>query len=170
MISGRMAKRFAIGAGLALAAAGASLAQTTEAVTADEIEAAMSAAGLNPSMTSDVATGAPVARGQAGEVTFWVRAFDCSGAPSACETLMFFANFELGRSLTANDFRVINSYNESQVFGRAYVIEGEAQVGVDYVIELGGGVTKAHLDRNIGRWADVVSAFMDKFRAGQGQS
>ena len=141
-------------------------AQTIEAVDAEQLEAALADAGLNPTMMSDSASGAPVAYGSLGDFTFFVRALGCSGDPMACENLMFFANFELNREVSAGDYRTVNSFNDSQVFGRAYVLERQSQVGVDYVIELGGGVTEAHLAENIGRWADVVSAFVDSFREG----
>lgn len=144
--------------------------QTIDRVTAEELAAALSAAGLNPTLMEDATTGAPVASGRAGEFTFFVRALSCSGAPAACENLMFFANFELGRAPTAKDFRVINKFNDSQVFGRAYVLENQSQVGVDYVIELGGGVSEDHLAENISRWADVISAFVSKFKEGHSTS
>ena len=141
-------------------------AQTVDSVTADRLESVLESAGLGPTMTEDAASGAPVANASVGEVQFWVRALDCSGAPAACENLVFFANFDLGRSVTATDYRVINHFNDSQVFGRAYIIEKQNQVGVDYVIELGGGVTEQHLTNNISRWADVVAAFVEKFSSG----
>lgn len=159
-----------LGVCFAFAVSGASLAQTIDSVDADQLEAALSDAGLNPTMMSDEATGTPVAHGAAGDFSFFVRALSCSGEPAACENLVFFANFELGRGATPKDFRIVNSFNDSQVFGRAYVLERQAQVGVDYVIELGGGVTPAHLAENIGRWADVISAFVDKFREGHSSS
>ncbi|GJL96039.1 MAG: hypothetical protein DHS20C05_24440 [Hyphococcus sp.] len=141
-------------------------AQTIEAVTADQLEAALEAAGLNPSMMEDAASGAPVAQGKAGEFSFYVRAMNCSGEPQACEDLVFFANFDLNRAATTKDYRVLNSFNESQVFGRAYLIEANNEVGIDYVVELGGGVTSDHLAQNIGRWADVITAFVAKFQEG----
>lgn len=161
---------FGLAAGSAiagLAMAGAASAQSIETVTADEIEAALTEAGLGPvQMLADAATGNPVANGKAGEYTFFVRALDCSGEPAACETLVFFANFDLGRPATANDLRIADNFRDGQVFGRAYVIEDRNQVGVDYVIELGGGVSKKHLSQNISRWADVIGAFVESFRAG----
>lgn len=157
-------------AALAISIDASASAQLTSAVTADELEQALADADMNPSMLSDQSNGAPVASGEAGEFKFWVRALDCAGTPPSCRTLMFFANFNLGRQVTAKDYLVINSFNEGQVFGRAYLIEGGGQVGVDYVIELDGGVAKDHLAKNIGRWRDVVGAFVDKFREGQARS
>ena len=58
---------------------------------------------------------------------------------------MFFANFnlgqktQLGRGLAASP----TDFKDRNVFGRAYVLEKfKIEVGVDYVIELGGGVTE----------------------------
>lgn len=164
-----LAAALAVG-GLAFAAPTAASAQMKSAVTASELAAILTEAGLSPTMTEDAATGAPAAAGKLGEIIFWVRALDCTGAPLACENLMFFANFGLGRSVTPKDYVVINSYNDSKVFGRAYVIEAQSEIGVDYVIELGGGVSKDHITQNISRWADVVSAFIDSFRAGHESS
>ncbi|MEM8934861.1 MAG: YbjN domain-containing protein [Pseudomonadota bacterium] len=143
---------------------------TFDSVTADELEAALAEAGLGPVMMEDEMTGAPVASGEAGSFRFFVRSLSCSGTPAACSELIFFANFDLGRAITDEDYRVINGFNDSQVFGRAYIIEAQDQVGVDYVIELGGGVTADHLAENIGRWADVIGAFVDDFRKGHAGS
>ena len=146
---------------------GAAQAQTLGAVTADQLEEALTAAGLDPSMMEDQATGAPVAQGKAGQFGFYVRALSCSGSPKSCETLVFFANFELGREAAPSDYRIVNGFNDSQVFGRAYVLEGTQEVGVDYVIELNGGVSEEHLSQNISRWADVIAAFVSKFQEGE---
>lgn len=149
-----------------LAATGVGAAQNIDAVTAEELEAALAAAGFAPTELSDAATGDPVFHVTAGEFTFVVRALSCSGRPRACQDLMFFANFDLGRPATADDFRVVDDFRDGQVFGRAYVLEEKAQVGVDYVIELGGGVSPDHLAQNISRWADVMTAFVEDFREG----
>jgi len=141
-------------------------AETMDALTADELESVLTDAGLSPSMTENAASGTPVANGSVGEIQFWVRAMDCSGSPAACENLVFFANFDLGRPVSATDYRVVNNFNDSQVFGRAYILEKQNQVGVDYVVDLGGGVTQAHLTNNISRWADVIAAFIEKFSQG----
>lgn len=165
----RIITRIAVVAVVSIWTAGAS-AQTIEAVGADRLEAVLNAAGLNPMMMEDAATGTPVASGTAGEFAFFVRALSCSGEPPVCENLVFFANFDLGRAATERDFRIVNNFNDSQVFGRAYVLESQNQVGVDYVIELGGGVTEDHLAQNVSRWADVIAAFVNKFREGHASS
>ena len=145
-------------------------AENKSAVTAAELEQILSGAGLGVTVIEDAQTRAPVARVEAGGVQYWVRALDCKGSPMACSTLVFFANFELGRPAAATDYEVINRFNDSQVFGRAYLIPGRNQVGVDYVIELDGGVSMDNITRNISRWADVINAFIGHFSEGQRSS
>lgn len=145
-------------------------AQMIDSITGDDLEEVLRAANMGPSSMVDESSGAPVLTGQAGEFKFYVRALNCAGTPKACENLVFFANFELGRPAAASDYRIVNKFNESQVFGRSYVIGGTNEVGVDYVIELSGGVTKGHLEDNIARWADVISAFVSKFQEGASTS
>lgn len=159
-------KRFVIAAAMLLApvlmAAPAS-AQTKAALTGEELSAVLSAAGLQADVIEDAKTGAPVATAQAGSIQFWVRALDCAGAPKACSTLMFFANFELGRDAGPADYQAVNAFNDRQVFGRAYLLPAKNLVGVDYVMELQGGVSPDHISKNIARWADVIDAFIAHF-------
>ena len=153
---------------MACPAAAQSSGGAINALSGDEIEQVLLAAGMAPTMLEDVNTGAPVASASSGDVSFAVRALDCAG--EKCSTLVFFANFELGRPMTESDYKIVNRFNDGQVFGRAYVLDEAAAVGVDYVIELDGGVSKDHISNNISKWADVVSAFIEHFRAGSADS
>lgn len=141
-------------------------AQMKSAVTAAELEAILKSAGLAVEVIEDASTRAPVAHVTAGGVQYWIRALDCSGSPMACSTLLFFANFDLGRAAAAGDYEVVNRFNDSQLFGRAYLIPGRNQVGVDYVVELDGGVSMDNIARNVSRWADVINAFIGHFSGG----
>lgn len=146
------------------------LAQSKSALTGAELGAVLSAAGLQSEVTEDAQTRAPVAAAQAGSITFWVRALDCAGTPKACSTLMFFANFDLGREAAPADYQKVNAFNDRQVFGRAYVLPKRNEIGVDYVIELDGGVSPDHISKNIGRWVDVIDAFIGHFSAEEAAS
>lgn len=145
-------------------------AQMKSAVTAAELQSILADAGMSVTMIEDAQTGSPVATAQSGAVQFWVRALDCAGAPKSCSTLMFFANFELGRAATPADYQAVNGFNDRQVFGRAYLIPGRNQVGVDYVVELDGGVAPGNISGNVARWVDVIGAFIDHFSAGAATS
>jgi hypothetical protein len=150
----------------AFAATAPALAETKSALTPDEVMSILTEAGLSPQLSSDVATNAPVYLGRAGDINFVVRALNCSGAPAACENLLFLANFDLGRPVTAEDYVVINRYNDSQLFGRAYVLANTNQVGVEYVLEMGGGVSTDHIMQNVSRWANIIAAFLGNFQRG----
>lgn len=168
---------WALGAGLAIAAAAGAPAIAQEAaqgtaqemrtaLTGEEMRAMLQAAGLPAEMRADGASGNPVVMARSGSVTFLARGLDCSGAPAACVKYVFLANFNLGRTPTQDDWRTINSFNDTEVFGRAYVLENAGQVGVDFVLSLDGGVSEAHLASGVAQWTKVVDAFVSKFAGG----
>ena len=143
-------------------AAAEDLRPVKETMTAADIERALGEAGLNPTMSVDGNTGAPVATGSTDGVIFIVRAVDCEGEPQRCGQLVLFANFELRREANDEDFRVVNSFNDGNKNGRAYVLEGSDQIGVDYVIDLTGGVTGEHISNRLGRWPGIISTFREQ--------
>lgn len=164
-------RQLAFGAAILLSAAFApAQAQSRSALTGDELGAVLSAAGLEADIVEDARTGTPVATAQAGSVQFWVRALDCAGDPKACSTLMFFANFDLGRAAGPADYQIVNAFNDRQVFGRAYLLPAKNLVGVDYVLELQGGVSSDHISKSVARWVDVIDAFIAHFSAGGADS
>lgn len=151
----------AVAAGMAGAASAAPL---KSAVTADEIGRLLEQAGLPSEVIDDPARGIG-AMASDGDVKFTVRALNCQGAPRACSTLMFFADFDLGRAATEKDYAAVNRFNDGAVFGRAYIRPASNAIGVDYVVELDGGVTEEHLNKNVARWRKVVSDFLSRLRA-----
>lgn len=66
-----------------------------------------------------------------------------------CETLLFFANFDLDNPITGEQQAQINNFNDSNLTGRAYytlpIDETPPRIGLDMRISLKGGVTKEHL-------------------------
>ncbi len=167
----RMSTLLAVAATLVLSPA---TAQVQSALTSEEIEAVLTAAGLSPQTLLDSKTRTPVfkvATEDGGE--FWVRTLDCKGAPPACSTLVFFRNYTLQEGVaSATHYEIVNDYNEAKLSGRAYVLKGAGpngadQVGVDYVIELDGGVSQDHLARRIAHWSEVVRVFVQSFREGR---
>ena len=158
-------RRTILTAAAAACALGAAKAQdeardVRDALTARQIADALTAAGLQPTMIKDQETGNPVATGALdGGLIFVARAMECGGRPKACRQVVLFANFDLGRPVGGGDFEVVNAFNEGNVNGRAYVLEGRDQVGVDYVIDLTGGVTAEHVAAKLARWPSVVGDF-----------
>ena len=136
------------------------------ALTARQIADALTEAGLSPTMIKDRETGNPVATGSLdGGLVFVARAMECRGLPKACAQVVLFANFDLGREVDPGDFAVVNAFNEGNLNGRAYVLAGRDQVGVDYVIDLTGGVTAAHVAAKLARWPAVVGDFKEEMIA-----
>ncbi|WP_173197221.1 YbjN domain-containing protein [Parvularcula mediterranea] len=148
--------------GLVGTASAQDLRPVKEAMTAADIEQVLAEAGLNPTMSKDAKTGDPVATGNADGVIFIVRAVECGGRPKACQQLVMFANFEMRRDITDRDFRIVNSFNDGNKNGRAYVLEGSDQIGVDYVIDLTGGVTGEHISARLGKWPNIISTFREQ--------
>lgn len=136
-----------------------------DSVTASEIEAMLRSAGLSPTMLTDKKTGNPVATGQTAGMVFVVRAMECSGRPARCEKLVMFANFDLDREIGDNDYRIVNGFNEENLYGRAYVLEDKSQIGVDYIIDMTGGVTGAHIGSRLSKWPEVIKDFASEMRA-----
>ena len=164
---------YALFAALVLAV-GPAAAQVKTALTGEEIEAVLTEAGFSAQAMFDSKTRTPVfkvATEDGGE--FWVRTLDCAGATPACSTLVFFRNYTLQEgAATQMHYEIVNDFNEAKLSGRAYVLKGAGpngadQVGVDYVIELDGGVSKDHLARRIAHWGEVVRAFVQSFREGR---
>lgn len=133
-----------------------------ETMTAADIEQVLQEAGLSPTMSVDGDTGAPVATGTVDGMIFVVRAVDCEGRPQRCGQLVVFANFDLRRRVGDDDFRIVNRFNDGNKNGRAYVLEGREQIGVDYVIDLTGGVTSEHIKGRLDRWPGIIGTFREQ--------
>ncbi|MEM6649132.1 MAG: YbjN domain-containing protein [Pseudomonadota bacterium] len=136
-------------------------------VSSYELKQLMEKAGLSPTILTDKATGAPVATGQTEGMIFVVRALDCSGRPMRCGQLLMFANFDLDRAVSHDDFRIVNDFNESNVNGRAYVLPDKSQIGVDFIIDMTGGVTGEHIGSRLGRWPGVIRDFKQEMISAQ---
>lgn len=103
------------------------------------------------------------------EYTSWLTFKDCiEGIQPRCATLLFFANFDLGRRISSNDPEVLNKYNDTKVIGRAYFLkkpeEDQDQIGIDFRISLEGGVTREHLRLEAGKWEGAINDFVANFR------
>ena len=157
-------------------AASAAQQDVQDRISAAELEQVLRDAGLEPTMLKDGATGAPVATvvfrdednldsfGRPQQTVFVVRAMDCGGVPMKCGQLVLFANFDLSRDVTEQDFRVVNEFNDTSVHGRAFVLENKRQIGVDFRIDMIGGVTGDHIDGRIERWPGVIREFRQRMQ------
>ena len=97
----------------------------------------------------------------------WLRLKNClENVPERCGTLIFFANFNLGRKVSSQDMVILNSYNDKNVIGRAYYLEkpdqdNNDQIGIDFRISLNGGVTREHLTLEAKKWDEVIDTFVE---------
>lgn len=103
------------------------------------------------------------------DITGFITLKDCTeGTPERCKTLIFYANFDLGREILAKDSEVVNTYNDTKILGRAYFLEfsepDSDQVGVDFRISLKGGVTREHLVQESLNWGTILNNFVEFFR------
>ncbi len=95
----------------------------------------------------------------------WLRLKNCLGnVPERCGTLIFFANFNLGRKVSNQDSVILNSYNDKNVIGRAYYLENDNQIGIDFRISLNGGVTREHLTLEAEKWDEVIDTFVGTYK------
>lgn len=140
-------------------------AQMADRLTSDDILAVLEQAGFEVTMSTDKNNGTPVARASAGDLVFVVRAMDCDGTPLACSQLILFANFDLNRDTTDSDFKIVNDFNDSSLDGRAYVLDRTNQIGIDFVVDLSGGVSPDHIADRLSRWEGIVSRFISDFRS-----
>ncbi|MGV6802208.1 MAG: YbjN domain-containing protein [bacterium] len=138
-----------------------------QSLSAREIGSLLSDAGLDASLMQDQESGLPVALGNMDGINFVIRALDCDGLPARCKQLLFFANFNLGREVVDQDYKIVNDFNDSNMDGRAYVIEETGEIGVDFYIDLTGGVTSDHIMNRVERWQNVISDFLQEMRAAQ---
>ena len=102
----------------------------------------------------------------------WLIFKDClESAPPRCSTLLFFANFDLGRRILPSDPEIMNKYNDTKVIGRAYFLkkpEQESdQIGIDFRISLAGGVTREHLTLESRKWESAIDTFVENFHEEQ---
>lgn len=100
----------------------------------------------------------------------WLRLKNCfENVPERCRTLIFFANFDLGKKVSSQDMVILNSYNDKNVIGRAYYLEKQDrenndQIGIDFRISLNGGVTREHLALEAEKWDEVIDIFVETYK------
>lgn len=137
-------------------------AETREAIGAEILSDLLKKAGYSFEMEVDKESGEPRTTISSGGYVFNVRAKNCRS--NGCELLLFFANFNMGRELDLHDFRIVNNYNDSEIFGRAYIFEEQQMIGIDLVIDLRGGVEDDYIRINAQRFPALIQSFADHYR------
>ncbi|NOX39669.1 MAG: YbjN domain-containing protein [Alphaproteobacteria bacterium] len=138
------------------------VAQVTRGVSATSLEEILKSAGYTPKMTKSEQLGGAYASMEGGGYLFHAEAAEC--AAENCSILFLFANFNLDRDITLKDYQTINSYNDTEFLGRAYINVKERQVGIDLVFDLRGGVDREYIRLKALQFPELIQTFVDRFR------
>jgi putative sensory transduction regulator len=145
---------------LALSLSFPALAEVKSTLTSTEFETVLRQAGFDPIMAKSESN-EPFATIATEEFVFTVAAKQCTDA--ACGLLLFFANFDLDREMTLTDYKAVNSFNDREFFGRAYVRGSQQQVGIDFILDLRGGLDTGYISQNAERFPAILQKFVDHF-------
>lgn len=95
------------------------------------------------------------------DTSFIMRLIECeSEKAEKCSTLAIFANFIEDKPASETDKAKINTYNEKEVFGRAYFASDGSAIGIDTVISVEGGVTQTHFKAQLINWTEALGKFL----------
>lgn len=119
------------------------------------------------SVTIDTDKDSNVVVGKIAGLTFATRLADCEAPGENCATIITYINFNLDRAPTIKDRDVVNSFNNTRTFGRAYlIIDGDASMaGVDRVVDVSD--ENNFNNRDIAKWGEVVTDFMQFYSSAQ---
>lgn len=147
----------------------AATAEIISRVTVQEMADLLSGFGWEASVWEDDKEPSDFVQIKFNDYTSWLTLKDCfEGASPKCSTLLFFANFDLGRRISSGDSEILNKYNDTKVIGRAYFLKKPEQemdqIGIDFRISLEGGVTREHLTLEARKWEGAIDDFIANFR------
>jgi len=149
--------------GLFLAAAGAPAVARSEG--ADLVDARKPEAlvrifqdlGYRADLQTD-GEGDPLILSSVGGTRFSVVFYGCSDNHDECEILLFKAGWELEHKV---GMEVINHWNATRLFGRAYLDE-VMDPWIELVLNVRGGVTRAQFESTFEWWESSVGEFEDE--------
>lgn len=104
------------------------------------------------------AEGDPLIRSSVGGTRFSLVFYGCSEDHDGCEILLFKAGWELDRKIGMD---VINQWNATRLFGRAYLDKVE-DPWIELVLNLRGGVTRRQFESTFEWWESSVGEFEDE--------
>lgn len=137
-------------------------ADTKTHLTTDDFDLILRAAGFTPDLIIDEDTSEPFASMDHGGYKFSARGKECTA--QGCTQILFFANFDMDRDITLSDYRALNSYNDNNVLGRAYAVEKEQRIGIDFVVDLAGGVSTDHIRLGAQAFPELIVEFVEAYR------
>lgn len=102
--------------------------------------------------------GDPLIRSSVGGTQFALVFYGCSDQHDACQILLFKAGYELDDKVGMD---VINQWNATRLFGRAYLDE-VSDPWIELVLNMQGGVTRAQFEKTFEWWETSVGEFEDQ--------
>ena len=102
--------------------------------------------------------GDPLIRSSVGGTQFALVFYGCSESHDNCQILLFRAGYELSDKIGMN---VINQWNATRLFGRAYLDE-VSDPWIELVLNVEGGVTRAQFEKTFEWWETSVGEFEDE--------
>jgi hypothetical protein len=102
--------------------------------------------------------GDPLIRSSVGGTEFALVFYGCSESHDNCQILLFRAGYELSDKIGMN---VINQWNATRLFGRAYLDE-VSDPWIELVLNVEGGVTRAQFEKTFEWWETSVGEFEDE--------
>jgi hypothetical protein len=99
--------------------------------------------------------GDPMIRSSVGGTQFAVVFYGCSEKHDNCEILLFKAGYELNDNIGMD---VINQWNATRLFGRAYLDEVN-DPWLELTLNVNGGVTRTQFEKTFEWWESSVGEF-----------
>lgn len=107
------------------------------------------------------AEGDPLIRSSVGGTRFSLVFYGCTDTHERCEIVLFKAGWELKNKV---DIGVINRWNATKLFGRAY-LDDVLDPWIELVLNLRGGVTRAQFESTFEWWQSSVDEFEEEIGA-----
>lgn len=102
--------------------------------------------------------GDPLIRSSVGGTQFALLFYGCTDNHDRCGILLFKAGWDLDRQV---DMNVINRWNATRLFGRAYLDE-VMDPWIELVLNLQGGVTRTQFESTFEWWGTSVGQFEEE--------
>ncbi|NWH09640.1 MAG: YbjN domain-containing protein [Alphaproteobacteria bacterium] len=145
-------------AGMVFSGSAAQAQQMFDAATGQDLAAILQELGYSAQLGVDT-QGDPMITGAIDGKGYMLYFYRCdeNTNPRRCLDLQFSASFPMP-SVT---LEMVNTYNQNNRFGQAY-INADGTVGVDMSVTLQGGVTRQNIKENIDWWKTALTSFEEK--------
>lgn len=128
-------------------------AETVDATDPAKLVSIIQALGYRATLESDGA-GDPLIRSSVGGTEFFIYFYRCIDNKD-CKVLLFRAGYDLHEGTTTE---VVENWNETQLFGTAYLDE-ESDPWLEMSVNMDGGVTRRNFEDTYDWWEVIVEEF-----------